>query len=104
MISKLLAATGSVLILHAAYSCLHYRNLLIDLEEAGVDVASHRMSVPPTDVWIEVMAAVLMILLGELVRTGSNLQPVVGGGSKRVVAPAYCSRDWDVYTTRGSSL
>ena len=129
--SSLLTLTGSVLILHAAYSCLHYRFVVQDLEASAngllagmsTDTAAAALSaattttaiiqIPPTDVWMECCAAFLLVLLGELSRKGSHLQPVVPRRSKDdksslknkpLMAPVYRTRDFDVYTTRGCAL
>ena len=102
--SNMLMIVGTLLILHSAYSCLHYRELLRDLEESG-SISDHPL--PPTDVWVEVIAGALIILLSELTRNGSTLQPVTSkGGLKRqsMVAPTYRTREFDVYTTRAKAI
>mmetsp|Transcript_10321 Transcript_10321/g.28494 ORF Transcript_10321/g.28494 Transcript_10321/m.28494 type:complete len:110 (+) Transcript_10321:68-397(+) len=105
--SQILLGVGIVVILHSAYSCLHYRELLRDLEETTDDM---EYPLPPLDVWIEVVGGALTILASELVRSGSSLQPITtkqgsGGGKPRpMVAPAYQTRDFDIYTTRARSL
>jgi Membrane magnesium transporter len=97
--STFLLTTGTALLFHAAYSCLHYRLLLRDLEDSGVLImetdplhhhhhgtdhdaaaaggSSFSPSLPPLDVWIEVALAFFMILFSEFCRSGSSLQPVV---------------------------
>ena len=97
----ILTILGSILFFHASYSCLHYRALLNDLEESGMLLEPQTL--PPADVVMEVMIAFGLIMVGELVRTGSSLQPVVGK-KRPLMAPAYFSRDFDVYSTRGSAL
>jgi Membrane magnesium transporter len=98
--STFLLTTGTALLFHAAYSCLHYRLLLRDLQDSGVlimtegdpDPASSLLhhhqetaatggaafspSLPPLDVWIEVAMAFFMILFSEFCRFGSSLQPI----------------------------
>mmetsp|Transcript_1702 Transcript_1702/g.2433 ORF Transcript_1702/g.2433 Transcript_1702/m.2433 type:complete len:108 (+) Transcript_1702:258-581(+) len=99
--SQLLLVSGILLTLHSAYSCLHYRELLRDLEEASGDISDYPL--PPLDVWIEVFLGAIIILISELVRSGSTLQPVAtkGGFTKRpMMAPAYRSREFDIYTSR----
>lgn len=102
--STILLFSGSMLVLHAAYSCLHYRELLTDLEESGQILAVVSSS-PPTDVLIELIFAFGMVLSAELMRKGSGLHPVTSQARKKpLVAPSYVSRDFDIYTTRGSSF
>lgn len=105
--SNILLFIGSVLVLHAAYSCLHYRELLTDLEESGQIMLAGTVvsSVPPLDVLIELFLAFGLILGAELMRKGSGLQPVTSQTrKKRLVAPSYVSRDFDIYSTRGGAL
>ena len=103
--SSLLTATSALLILHAAYSCLHYRNLLTDLEESGIPTDAYN-TLPPSDVWMEAFLALAILLVGELTRKGSTLQPVVTTGTtkKNIRAPAHRTRDFDIYTSRGNAL
>lgn len=115
MFSKILTATGALLLLHAAYSLQHYRSLLQDLEESAtgisIDVTEdtaasssneyHR--IPPTDVYVELLLSFVVLLLSELTRTGSSLQPVLSPQKPMIAAP-YVSRSFDVYTTRSKGL
>ena len=100
-LSSLLMGVGSVLLLHAAYSCLHYRGLLqdFDLQES--------VSIPPVDIYIEVGIAFASILIAELT-SGGSLQTVdvTGGNKKRrpLVAPAYRTREFDIYANRSKAL
>jgi hypothetical protein len=91
---------GWVLMTHAAYSCLHYRGILLDydLQEA--------VSIPPMDVYIEVGAAFVSLLIGELIGSGSLQSVEVLGTQKRrpLVAPAYKTRDFDIYENRAKVL
>jgi hypothetical protein len=103
MTSTLLHITGSLLIVHAAYSCLHYRSLLTDLIESGQLLEIHDHPLPPADVWMEAILGFGIVFLGELIRPGSSLHPVTGR-KQPLVAPAYRTRDFDIYTTRGSAL
>ena len=108
--SKLLTTTGILLILHAAYSLQHYRSLLQDLEESTTGISSdieagngtHR--IPPVDVWVEMLLAFAILLLSELTRTGSSLQPVSNKGGiprKPMMAAPYVTRHFDIYARRG---
>jgi len=104
-LSRLLFATGTVLLLHAAYSCLHYRSLLRELEDSGLEETqadeSYRM---PRDVVLETGMGFVMLLLSELMQSGSSLQPVVGPKQRPLVAPPYQSRDFDIYAARSKAL
>jgi Membrane magnesium transporter len=90
----ILNVTGIVLLLHAAYSCLHYRSLVGDIED-------NIMPIPPLDVMAETAAGFLFLLIGQLMRS-RQLVPVsiTGGKRKSLAAPAYRSRDFDIYSNR----
>lgn len=95
-----LTVLGWALMAHAAYSCLHYRGILLDYD------LQDAVSIPPMDVYIEVGAAFISLLLSELIGSGS-LQPVeVTGTEKRrpLVGPAYKTRDFDIYENRAKVL
>jgi hypothetical protein len=100
---SLLTILGSLLFLHAAYSCLHYRSILqdLDLEET--------FSIPPVDVYVEVGAAFVILMLSELMGAGS-FQPVevnvkVGQPKRRpLMAPTYKTREFDIYANRAKML
>ena len=101
--SSLLTAVGSVLMIHAAYSCLHYRSILQDLD------LEDTFSIPPMDVYVEVGMSYFILLLAELLRTGS-FQPVevavkVNQPKRKTLgAPAYQTRDFDIYRNRSKKL
>ena len=113
-IAILLRGTGALLILHAAYSCLHYRSILADLDLLETE------AVPPIDVAIELVVAFVVLLAGELIGMGplqsvevllsSNDDAAANGGSSKpptrrnLVAPAHKTRDFDVYTNRSRML
>ena len=126
-ISFFLKGTGAILMLHAAYSCMHYRSILQDLDlvatsSSGSDgqhqdetetssSSSETMMIPPIDVYIEVVIAFLLILLGELYGIGSlqSVELVVSAEEnevkrKSLVAPAYRTRDFDIYNNRSKAL
>jgi hypothetical protein len=126
-ISFFLKGTGAILMLHAAYSCMHYRSILQDLDlvatsSSGSDgqhqdetetssSSSETMMIPPLDVYIEVVVAFLLILLGELYGIGSlqSVELVVSAENevvkrKSLVAPAYRTRDFDIYNNRSKAL
>ena len=127
-ISFFLKGTGAVLMLHAAYSCMHYRSILQDLDlvttsssgsdgqhqdeiETSSSSSSEAMMIPPIDVYIEVVVAFLLILLGELYGIGSlqSVELVVSAENevvkrKSLVAPAYRTRDFDIYNNRSKAL
>ena len=88
--------------LHGAYSCLHYRGILQDLDLED----SESFSIPPADVKLEVGIAFGLILLGELLNVGL-MQPVeVISATKRkpLQAPPYRTRDFDIYANRSKAL
>jgi len=112
---------GIVAIFHAAYSCLHYRNILndLDLDEqmmaggggGGGSESPNTLMIPPVDVIVEVALGFGCLLLGELVSMGSLQSVVIGGTSaaaaaahnnkhKPLIAPAYRTRDFDHYENR----
>jgi hypothetical protein len=99
-LSSLLTCLGALLMLHSAYSCLHYRGILqdYDLQES--------ISIPPIDVYIEVGAAFLSLLLGEMIGSGSlQSVDVLGNQARRpLVAPPYKTRDFDIYANRSKAL
>ena len=104
MISTTFTLTGSLLLLHAAYSCLHFKSLLQELEipfEAG---SGGTRSVPPPDVYVECALGLLVLFVGQLLGPGAGVwQPCVTGGTTKrrpLAAPAYKSRDFDVYADR----
>ena len=129
-ISFFLKGTGAILMLHAAYSCMHYRSILQDLDlvttsssGSGSDgqhpdetetssSSSETMMIPPIDVYIEVVVAFVLILLGELYGIGSlqSVELVVSAENenevkrKSLTAPAYRTRDFDIYNTRSKAL
>ena len=93
--SSLLTALGFTLVVHAAYSALHYRSLLqdLDLEEA--------MSIPPSDVYVEIGAAFFLLLAAELLKSASFQRVEITHGKRRsLVAPGYKTRDFDIYKSR----
>ena len=128
-ISFFLKGTGAVLMLHAAYSCMHYRSILQDLDlvttsssgsgsdgqhQDETDTSSssaETMMIPPIDVYIEVVLAFLLILLGELYGIGAlqSVELVVSAENevvkrKSLTAPAYRTRDFDIYNNRSKAL
>ena len=113
--SQIIMFVGIAMVLHSAYSCLHYRELLRDLEESGFDeaaagdnaYAAAALPLPPLDTIIEVLLGAALILFSELVRAGSSLQPVTSkGGFRRrpIVAPAYRTREFDIYSSRARAF
>jgi Membrane magnesium transporter len=130
--SSVLFYLGTILILHSAYSLLHYRELLQEIQDStlGTTLSSSIGSsagagsssaigvgeggVPdppdlPIDVVVEVVAGFLFLLVSELIRPASSLRPIANNSSSaqrggRVVAPPYVSRDFDVYSTRAKAL
>lgn len=98
-LSSLLTGLGTLLMMHAAYSCLHYRNMLQDLDLEG------SYAIPPMDVYVEVAISFLFLLLGQLSAVGSFQSVEVFAKNHRpVVAPLYRTRDFDIYENRGKVI
>jgi Membrane magnesium transporter len=107
-LSSTVALTLSiVLILHAAFSLQHYRALMQDiLEDNVVDGVAmmthnnHHIAIP-LDVWLELGLGYGVLVLSELSR--GSMKPVLSKGKRPrpIVAPAFVTRDFDIYTTRG---
>jgi len=113
MLSKSMFTIGSMLLLHASYSCSHWRELVQEVEESSNDVELiSNLPALPLDVWIEVGLGFCLILVSELSRGGSALRPIMGGGSNKkggkgpepLMAPIYLTRDFDIYSTRAKVL
>ena len=101
--ASLLKITGAVLMLHAAYSCMHYRSILSDLD------LLETTSGAPADVIIEVGLAFFLVLVGELIAMGPLSSVEVIGASaktkkKTLVAHPHTTRDFDVYSNRSKVL
>jgi hypothetical protein len=98
-LASLLTGFGSVLMVHAAYSCLHYRSILqdLDLEES--------FAIPPADVYIEVGISFGVLLLGQLLGAGTFQSVEVFAKHRRpLVAPVYRTRDFDIYEHRSKVI
>ena len=103
--SSLFLTIGGLLLCHAAYSCLHYRELLRDLQDAGYEGTAPLTMMPPSDVWMEVAAGFLIVLVSELSRSGSSLRPARGQTKTTpLAAPVYRTRDFDIYTSRARAF
>ena len=100
-VSSLVPQLGIVLVLHSAYSCLHYRWILSQSSLADVHEASYNDSSPPRDVVIECLAGFLLCLLGELMNK-SHFLPIVGENRKDLTAPLHRTREFDLFSTRAS--
>ena len=104
-LSSLLSGFALALMLHAAYSCLHYRSILQDLEIEDSDL----YPIPPMDVRVEVVLSFVMFLIAELVGAGTfqSVEVVVKeSAAKRrpLMAPIYRTRDFDLYENRSKLL
>ena len=112
---------GALLILHAAYSCMHYRSILMDLDllDATTSTGSTTsasndatMMIPPLDVYIELGVAFGLLLLGSLLAMGplQSVEVVATTASskhesrKSLAAPAHKTRDFDIYSNRSKIL
>lgn len=97
---SIITTIGVILILHSAYSCLHYRSLAIVADIPDT-------SSPPLDVVIEVILAFGLCLLGKLMcGTFHEVKVSSTEGKRRVeiVAPAYRTRDFDLFVTKARAL
>ena len=97
---RLLTPLGIIVLLHSAYSCLHYRSIISSsaLEDFLLEKGYNELS-PPKDIVIEVILGFLFCLFGQVSAAG-NFLPVVGTGRIELRAPAYVSRDFDLFCTR----
>ncbi len=97
---RFLTPLGIIVLLHSAYSCLHYRSIISSsaLEDFLVE-KGYSESSPPQDVVIEVILGFLFCLFGQVSASG-NFLPVVGTGRIELRAPAHVSRDFDLFCTR----
>lgn len=86
--------------MHSAYSCLHFRGILLDYD------LQESVSLPPVDVYIEVGAAFALLLLSEIMGSGSfQVVDVLGTGKRRpLAAAAYKTRGFDIYENRSKAL
>ena len=84
---------------HAAYSTLHFRSILQDLGDVNEPI-------PPLDVYIELGLSFVLLLVGELMATGSlQSADVFAPNRKPLAAPLYRTRKFDIYlhaTTKAS--
>jgi hypothetical protein len=105
-----LTTIGTLLILHSTYSCLHYRSLAIAADRPDT-------SSPPADVVVEVFLGFALCLAGQLMcgpfhRVRMSAGKLLGGIQKKrggslrseIIAPAYRTRDYDLFTTRVKAL
>ena len=104
--STILSGLGVLLLFHSAYSALQYRSILL----SAVDIPEHlNPDRPPLDAIVEVIAAFGLCLLGQLlsesfqgVRATTSSAGTKKGGRKAMSstsAPAYKTRDFDLYRT-----
>jgi hypothetical protein len=106
MSSKFLSIAGALLLVHAAYSCMTYRELVQELVESGAfESADPPPQVPPVDVLVEVAIGFFSILVAELTREASMLRPIQSYQNKMpLMAPIYKTREFDIYSTRARGL
>ncbi len=100
-ISFVLKATGALLMLHAAYSCMHYRSILQDLDLLEMNAGT------PGDVYVEVALSFVLIMVGELISMGPlQSVDVLSSQEKKqpLVAHPHKTRDFDVYSNRSKVL
>jgi hypothetical protein len=104
--STILSSIGVLTMLHAAYSCMHYRSMLQDLDliQQQDDGSRSDYPIPPLDVYVEVAVSFAMILLSELIKVGPFQSVDISKNRKPLVAPAYITRDFDIYNNRSKVL
>ena len=100
--SKIIAPLGILILIHSAYSCLHYRSILTSSIGVTIDEDfllekgyNPQASKPPLDVVVEVCIGFVLCLFGQMKAVGKFL-PVVGSGMVPLRAPAHISRDFDL--------
>mmetsp|Transcript_17991 Transcript_17991/g.49917 ORF Transcript_17991/g.49917 Transcript_17991/m.49917 type:complete len:109 (-) Transcript_17991:739-1065(-) len=105
-VPTLMTALAAAMMMHAAYSCLHYRAILEDLDllEDGSGY-----SIPPKDVYVEVALAFGILLFAEMSKMGSfqSVEVNVKEGQpkhRRLEAPSFRTRKFDVYNHRAKML
>jgi len=106
-LSSILSGLGLALLFHSAFSALQYRSILL----SAMDIPEHlNPERPPLDAIVEVVVAFGFCLLGQLLSesfqgvraTTSSSSSAAGGGRKSMSAtsaPAYKTRDFDLYQT-----
>jgi len=107
MLSTNCTVAGALLLLHAAYSCSHYKNMLLELD-MDIDVDGSRR-VPPPDVIIECGLGLLVLMFSQLfLGPGAGTwQPCISGGTTKrrpLAAAAFCTRDFDIYADRSKAV
>mmetsp|Transcript_23698 Transcript_23698/g.28467 ORF Transcript_23698/g.28467 Transcript_23698/m.28467 type:complete len:109 (+) Transcript_23698:188-514(+) len=99
--STILTVLGGIFILHSAYSCLQYRSLIAEIDLMTTTSSATGL---PIDVIAEIGLGFFFSLVGQLSGSG-KLQDISGfTTSQSLVAPAYQSRDFDIYTNRANAL
>jgi hypothetical protein len=108
-VPSLLSGLGVALVFHSAFSALQYRSILL----SAVDIPDHlNPDRPPLDATVEVFAAFGLCLLGQLLSesfqgvratTSSSKGGAAGSRGRKSMsatsAPAYKTRDFDLYQT-----
>ena len=96
-VPTLLNILGAILLAHAAYSTLHFRSIVQDL---GGDGLLLQQSIPPMDVYIELGMSLFLLLCGQLIEMGplQSAEVFSQHGRTPLVAPAYRTRNFDLYT------
>jgi len=128
LLNRTLNIVPWLLLLHGAYSCLQFRNLMMENEivataaqaSAGVGMegiadGSSSSGIlgdddgvvgPPPDVWIEIIIAFGLLLFGQLTDPSNRLHPCTLSATKRkeLAAPVYRTRDFDIYNNRNTVI
>mmetsp|Transcript_40455 Transcript_40455/g.121894 ORF Transcript_40455/g.121894 Transcript_40455/m.121894 type:complete len:114 (-) Transcript_40455:519-860(-) len=99
-LQSFLSTAGALLMLHSAFSCLHYRTILLS---AGDVPPGYSTTKPPSDVVIEVLVGFALCLIGQLA-CGPFLEVRASTKGREVAAPPYRTRDFDIYNNRGKAI
>lgn len=96
---SLLNILGVCLIIHSAYSCLHFRSLH---PSTSSSLLSSSSSKPPLDVTVEVLLGFVFCMIGQLQSAGEFLDVRVNAKNpkRELRAPSHRTRDFDTYNTR----
>mmetsp|Transcript_23513 Transcript_23513/g.66531 ORF Transcript_23513/g.66531 Transcript_23513/m.66531 type:complete len:97 (-) Transcript_23513:108-398(-) len=96
MIQTATTTTSILLMLHAAYSCLHYRTIYEDMFDLQLKI--------PIDIYIEIGISFTLLLINELMTMGKFQTVTIQADHQRLDAPTYMTRNFDIYTHRGKFM
>lgn len=102
-VNTVLSGLGVLLLFHSAYSALQYRTILLEAADVPDGFTPDR---PPIDAAVEALIAFALCLVGQLMSESllGVRATTAKGGRASSVAPAYVTRDFDIYATRASGI